>query len=86
MSDKAYRQAMAALREYLAPVEVAMSRGDFESINYSGVTSRAMTRYRKAFGLDTRGFKYLDSLVKGESKVNASTLFPYDIMEGLWVR
>lgn len=83
MSDKAYRQAMAALREYLAPVEVAMSRGDFESINYSGVTSRAMTRYRKAFGLrDADGFqKYLDSLVKGESKVNAATLFPYDIME-----
>lgn len=83
MSDKAYRKAMASLREYLAPVEVAMSRGDFESINYSGVTSRAMTRYRKAFGLhDSEGFqKYLDSLAKGESKVNASTLFPYDIME-----
>lgn len=83
MSDKAYRHAMAGLREYLNPVEVQMSQGNFDTIEYQGVTSRAMMLYRKAFSKrDADGFqKYMDSLVKGESKVNASTLYPYDIME-----
>ena len=83
MSDKDYRKAMSALRTYLDVVEVKMSKGDFSAITYSAVSSRAMMRYRKAFtSHDEVGFQnYLDSLVKGETKVNASTLYPYDIME-----
>lgn len=83
MSDKDYRKAMTALRAYLDIVEVNMSKGDFSAITYSAVSSRAMTRYRKAFAKkDVAGFQaYLDSLSKGETKVNASTLYPYDIME-----
>lgn len=83
MSDKDYRKAMSALRTYLDVVEVKMSKGDFSAITYSAVSSRAMMRYRKAFtNHDEVGFQnYLDSLVKGETKVNASTLYPYDIME-----
>jgi hypothetical protein len=65
-----------------------MSKGDFSAITYSAVSSRAMTRYRKAFANhDAEGFqKYLDSLTKGETKVNASTLYPYDIMEQYGLR
>lgn len=83
MSDKDFRKSMAALRRYLDVVEVNMSNGDFSAITYSAVSSRAMTRYRKAFSKhDSEGFqKYLDSLTKGETKVNASTLYPYDILE-----
>ena len=44
MSDKDYRKAMSALREYLGIVEVNMSKGDFSAITYSAVSSRAMTR------------------------------------------
>lgn len=88
MSDKEYRQAMTALRAYLDIVEVNMSKGDFSAITYSAVSSRAMTRYRKAFAKkDAEGFQaYLDSLTKGETKVNASTLYPYDIMEQYGLR
>ena len=83
MSDKNYRKAMSALRSYLDVVEVKMSKGDFTAITYSAVSSRAMMRYRGAFTThDAKGFQnYLDSLVKGEVKINASTLYPYDIME-----
>ena len=83
MSDKEFRKARAALNQHIGVVEVAMSKGDFSNITYSAVSSKAMTRYRNAFmKRDSDGFQeYLDSLVKGETKVNASTLFPYDIME-----
>lgn len=87
MSDKEYRKVRAALNRHIGVVEVAMSNGDFSNIVYSAVSSKAMTRYRNAFmKRDSEGFqKYLDSLVKGETKVNATTLFPYDIMEAYHV-
>lgn len=83
LSDKKFRKSMAALRTYLDVVEVKMSVGDFSSISYKGVTSRAMMLYRKAFSKrDSERFtEYLDSLSKGETKINSSTLYPYDIME-----
>lgn len=88
MSDKEYRKAMSALRAYLDVVEVKMSKGDFTAITYSAVSSRAMMRYRDAFdNHDSEGFQnYLESLKKGETKVNASTLYPYDIMESYGLR
>lgn len=83
MSDKEYRYARVALNDYLGVVEVSMSNGDFSAIPYEGVSSRAMMLYRKAFQKrDPVGFQaYLDSLTKGEKKVNAATLYPYDILE-----
>ncbi len=83
MSDKDYRKARAFLNSYLDVVEVKMSKGDFTSIVYSGVTSRAMMKYRETFQKrDKVGFEiYLNSLKKGETKINSSTLYPYDIME-----
>ena len=83
MSDKEYRKARAALNDYIGVVEVAMSKGDFSRITYSAVTSRAMMIYRNAFSRrDNERFeKYLESLSKGETKINSSTLYPYDIME-----
>jgi hypothetical protein len=83
MSDKEYRKARAFLNSYLDIVEVKMSKGDFTSIVYSGVTSRAMMKYRTTFHRrDQVGFEaYLESLKKGESKINSSTLYPYDILE-----
>ena len=88
MSDKEFRRAMAALRSYLNIVEVNISKGDYSAITYSAVSSRAMTLYRKAFMRnDAEDYqKYLDSLSRGETKVNASTLYPYDILEAYGVR
>lgn len=77
-----YRKARAALCSAIDVVEVKMSEGRFQDIKYPNVTSRAMMRYRSCFmNQDAEGFqKYLDSLQKGETKVNAGTLVPYDIM------
>jgi hypothetical protein len=63
-----------------------MSANKWTEIKYAGVPSKAMNNYRKAFKKhDQDGFeKYLEAVVKGEAKINASTLFPYDIVEKIF--
>lgn len=85
LSEKAYRKSLSVFREYLNIVERHMTGGKWEKIEYSKVPSKAMTLYRQAFGRrDTKRFgEYIASVEKGEQKINASTLFPYDILEGM---
>ena len=81
-SERTYRKALSTLRRYLDVTEVKMSNKDFSNIQYANVPSKAMNNYRKAFERNDEGrFKeYLESVKKGESKINAGTLYPYDIM------
>lgn len=80
-SEKTYRKALTELRKYLEVVEHQMSAQDWGAIKYPNVPSYAMAHYGKAFGRhDYERFnKYIESLNKGETKVNASTLYPYDL-------
>lgn len=84
-TEKTYRQTLAKLRNYLSITEVHMTSGNWSSIVYSSVPSRAMSIYRNAFRAhDTDRFgAYVDALSKGEATVHASTLYPYDILEKL---
>ena len=78
-----YRKTLSKLRRYLKVVERQMSDNNWNEINYSGIPSKAAMKYRKAFQLhdNERYTEYLESLKKGEAKINASALFPYDIVE-----
>lgn len=82
LSPKAYRKTLTALRGYLDLVEIKMSDNNWKDITYSTVPSKAMNTYRNAYKRhDQEGFaEYLESLAKGETKINAVTLFPYDII------
>ena len=81
-SERTYRKALSTLRRYLDVTEVKMSNKDFGNIQYANVPSKAMNNYRKAFARndENRFKKYLESVKKGESKINADVLYPYDIM------
>ena len=81
-NERTYRKALSTLRRYLDVTEVKMSNKDFGNIQYAHVPSKAMNNYRKAFKRNDEGrFRdYLESVKKGESKINAGTLYPYDIM------
>jgi len=63
-------------------VERAMCSGNWNEIKYPHVPSVAMSRYTKAFGKhDPKGFeKFKEKVEKGEAKINASTLFPHDLV------
>jgi hypothetical protein len=83
-----YRRVLSKLRAYIKVVERKMSAGQWRKIDYETVPSKAMTNYRKAFARhDEDGFSaYMESVKKGEAKINAGTLFPYDIVEKILYR
>lgn len=82
MSQKAYRKALSKFRKYLNVVEVKMSEKNWSEIKYEAVPSRANLIYNSAFlrNDEERRREYLGKLEKGETKINASTLFPHDIV------
>ena len=59
-----------------------MSAKEWGKINYEAVPSRANLIYNDAFlrNDEERRREYLGSLEKGEAKINASVLFPHDIV------
>lgn len=83
-----YRKTLSKLREKLKVVEKDMSARKWDEINFSHVPSYAGKLYRKAF-LRHDGERYkqfLADVKSGKSKINASVLFPYDLVQGylLW--
>lgn len=85
-TPKQYRKTLSTLRAYSNVVEVKMSDNDWSSINYSQVPSKASLNYKKAFRKhdETRYQAFLDSVKRGETKINAGTLFPYEIIEKIF--
>ncbi|MBO7697656.1 MAG: DUF2828 family protein, partial [Erysipelotrichaceae bacterium] len=83
MSEKQYRKTLSSLRRYINVVEVNLSAKRYEDIIYPEVPSLAMNRYRKAFKRndEERFDDYLQKVSTGEAKINASVLYPYDIVE-----
>lgn len=81
-SSKNYRKLLTQLRTKIKIVETQMSKGDWKKINYERVPAKASMIYKESFKKhDEKGYtKYLESVEKGEKKINASTLFPYEIV------
>jgi len=87
MKSDVYRKMLSNLRSRLNVVEHSISAGDWDDIQYSKVPSLAMMKYRKAFAKhDQFGFQnFIDSVNKGETTMNASALYPYEIIEKIGV-
>lgn len=81
-TEKEYRQLLSSLRGYMQVVEVKMSSRNWQDIDYSQVSSRANLIYGSAFlkNDEKRRREFLDQLSDGETKINADTLFPSDIV------
>lgn len=81
MNEKKYRQTLSALRKYIDIIENRLRVSDY-TFDYSKTSSCAMFKYRKAFlrNDNERYCKYLDAVMKGEEKLNASVLYPYEIV------
>lgn len=82
LTEREYRQILSRLRKYLDVVEVKMSAKNWSEIRYEAVPSRANLIYNGAFlrNDEERRREYLGRLEKGETKINASTLYPHDIV------
>lgn len=82
LTERQYRKMLSELRNYLDVVERKMSAGQWDKINYSSVPSRSNLIYNKAFFAhdSERRLAFLESLKKGETKINAGVLYPHDIL------
>lgn len=76
------KQIIAPLRKAIKLVEIDMCARQWDNINYEGVPSNAMNRYKKAFAKrdEERFAKYKAGLISGEKKVNFETVYPHEIM------
>jgi hypothetical protein len=81
LSARNYRRILSYLRDKINIVETQMCQKNWGCINYEHVPSRAAMIYRKAFGKhdQARYAEYLGQVEKGEKKINAGALYPYDI-------
>jgi hypothetical protein len=82
LTPKSLRKTLVVLSK---TVEQKMCANEWTNIEYSKVPSLAMARYTKAFSKHNLiGFgEYLESLKKGETKVNAGAVYPYDVIKTL---
>jgi Domain of unknown function (DUF2828) len=76
------REFLVPLRAYSNVTEVWMCSGKWEEIPYEKVASVCMHKNKKAFlRHDSAGFqKYLELVKSGDQKINASQLFPHQLI------
>ena len=82
MSPKQYRKSLVGLTNV---VETKMCAKEWDSIDFGKLPSVASARYQKAFGKNAYESysAYIQSLVKGEAKINAGAVYPYDVTKSL---
>lgn len=82
VTPKQYRRLVVDLSK---TVEQQMCAQEWANIEYSHVPSVAAGRYQKAFSKHdpVRYGEFKTKLVAGETKINASAVFPYDVIRSL---
>ena len=82
LTPKEYRKLLV---ENSNTVEQLMCAKEWTKIDYSKLPSKAMSDLMKAFSKnDLERFQaYLTSVEKGEAKINAGAVYPYDIVKNL---
>jgi len=82
LSPKAYRKLLVSLSN---TVEQLMCSGNWTGIDFSKLPSKAMSDYMKTFSrrAPEEFVAYLESVKKGEKKINAGALYPYDVTKNL---
>jgi hypothetical protein len=82
LSPKQYRKLLVSLTKV---VETLMCANQWDKIEYSHVPSVASARYQNAFKThDPTGYQaFKTKLTTGEATINASALYPYDVVRSL---
>jgi hypothetical protein len=80
-----YRKLIRKIRRQIKAVEEKMSARQWEQIDYSTVPSQAARIYRKAFQRHDplRYVEFVNRAEKGEVKIQAKTLYPYQIYKSV---
>lgn len=81
LSPRDYRQTLSALRARIRLLEQDMSSNNWDNIQFQYLPSQAHRRHTKALHRHQpeRYQNYLDSVQRGEAKINVKTVYPYEI-------
>jgi len=81
VTSKQYRQMLSKLRKRINVLERLMSANEWDKIEFDKIPSRAGLIYRNAFARRDIIAKKYESFAKDKNtKVNAKTLYPYEIV------
>lgn len=82
MSPKQYRKTLVNLTNV---VETKMCAKEWDAIEFGKIPSLASARYQKAFGRNAYEAysAYIQALQKGEAKINAGAVYPYDVLKSI---
>ena len=88
MTSKEYRKVLSVLRKRINVLERLMSEGRWDEIEFDKIPSKAGLKYKNAFARhDIERMKteknvqsYADFAKSKETKVNADTLYPYEVV------
>ena len=82
LTPRKYRKLLSKMRAYLNVVEVKMTSNNWGEIKYEHVPSKASLNYKNAFTKHDkeRYEQFINKVNKGEAKINASTLYPHEIV------
>lgn len=81
LTHKEYRQVLSELRTRINVLERLMSAGKWDKIEFDKIPSKAGLIYKNAFARrDLIARKYEEFANNAETKVNADTLYPYEIV------
>ena len=82
MDSKQYRKMLSKLRDRINILERLMSANRWEEIEFDKIPSKAGFIYRNAFARrDIIAKKYEDFIRNNKTKVNVTTLYPYEIVK-----
>ena len=82
LDHRAYRKALSTLRKRINVLEVLMSANRWDEIEFDKIPSRAGIIYKNAFARrDMIAEKYRVFAKDSDTKVNAGTLYPYEVVE-----
>ena len=82
MDARQYRKMLSKLRAHLRVLETLMSANRWDEIEFDKIPSKAGLVYRNAFARrDIIAKKYESFIMDKKTKVNADTLYPYEVVE-----
>tara|TARA_Y100000593_G_scaffold60342_1_gene111867 strand:- start:787 stop:2370 length:1584 start_codon:yes stop_codon:yes gene_type:complete len=83
MTQRLYRKMLAKLRRHIDIVEHHMCQQNWKDIDFSKVPSQAMLKLKGAFWKNQpeRFKEYIESVEKGEEKINAGTITPDQLIK-----
>lgn len=85
-TERNYRQLLSMICARVGIVETLISSGQWDRLNYAAVPSQAMNLYGRRTFLRHDGARfrrYLAQVRSGQSRINAATLMPHEIIRRL---